>query len=158
MVFVSWIWDKVKDVCTSAGQVEAALPEVQRTAFRRLLTVVPPPRDIPGLQLVASSLSSAVSSYLRTLHKPSAEAIAACNAVESLSIHVSKIELAPYSRQAMFRRLTSSIRLERYGAQRKCPGSMRPVIGWHCLKSNTLHRRTKRVDVKCVEPAVNLSD
>lgn len=96
-------------ICTTTSQIEAALLAEQRPAFRRFKHVMNPPPDVPGCSLVLSHALGAVKAYRQTLGDQATESLdLTVSTIESLANAIEMVPLLPFSRAAMWRRLSRS--------------------------------------------------
>lgn len=96
-------------VCTTASQIEAALPEVDRAAFRRFMNVMHPPTDAPGCAHVLDQVLHCVIAYRDSLGDSATESLKQLvTPIASLAQAIRAVPLLPFSGSAMWRRLSRS--------------------------------------------------
>lgn len=96
-------------ICTTTAQIEAALPVEQRSAFRRFRQVMNSPSDAPGCSLVLGHVFRCVDAYRMSLGDSATESLEETVAtIKSLAGAIHTVPLLPFSRAAMWRRLSRS--------------------------------------------------
>jgi len=96
-------------VCATAAQIEAALPDEVRAAFRRFMNVMHPPADAPGCAHVLDQVLHCVIAYRDSLDDCATESLKQLvTSIANLAQAIHTIPLLPFSGSAMWRRLSRS--------------------------------------------------
>ncbi|MDZ4251694.1 MAG: hypothetical protein U1A72_03875 [Sulfuritalea sp.] len=96
-------------VCTTATQIEAALTEEDRAAFRRFMNVMHPPADAPGCALILDQVLHCVIAYRDSLGECATESLRQfVTPIANLAHAIHTVPLLPFSGSAMWRRLSTS--------------------------------------------------
>lgn len=94
-------------ICTSIDQVRASLPPELRPAFGRFVSALKPPPDAPGCRVAIAQAEASITSYLIGLGASAHESLLdLADEVASLRAKIDNLPLPPFSRAAMWRRLS----------------------------------------------------
>lgn len=94
-------------ICTSTDQIRSSLPIEIRPVFGRFIRTLMPPPDAPGCRVAIAQAEVSITSYLVGLGASANESLLdLASAVASLRAEIDNLPLPPFSRAAMWRRLS----------------------------------------------------
>jgi hypothetical protein len=96
-------------VCITLAEIEAALKEDARTAFRRFTTVITPPSGAPGCLHVVQVATQCLLAYQNSVGNEATEFLhEVATSVDALAEALKAVPLLPFSRSSMWRCLSRS--------------------------------------------------